>query len=245
MSIPEFAENSAPSRPMPAHSQTLSRGIRVLELLAEADESMSIVELAAALDVHRSIAYRILRTLEDHGLVVRDSAGLVRLGPRLAALARGVSRNLQVAALPVLTRIANELGMTAFIAVLDRGEVVTLVSIEPRQAHATVAQRPGTRHPLHRGAPGIAIQSGLSSAQWVALGHPESRRSEVGEVAALGYAASHNEVIPGLSSIAVPLLVSGESPASLAVVYISSLHSATDIGAALTEAARTIVAELN
>ncbi len=206
---------------------------------------MTIVELAAALDVHRSIAYRILRTLEDHGLVVRDPAGCVRLGPRLAALARGVSRDLQSAALPVLTRLANELGMTAFVAVLDQGAVVTLVSIESRQAHATVAQRPGTRHPLHMGAPGMAIQYGLTATQWAALGQAETRRSEAGEVAHLGYASSHDEVIPGLSSIAVPLLVPGESPASLAVVYISSLHSPTDIGAALTEAARTIVASLS
>ena len=245
MSIPEFAETSGnPASAPAAHSQTLSRGIRVLEILADTDEPMSIVKLAAALDVHRSIAYRILRTLEDHGLVVRDQAGLVLLGPRLAALARGVSRDLQAAALPVLTRIANELGMTAFIAVLDQSEVVTLVSIEPRKAHATVAQQPGTRHPLNMGAPGIAIQSGLNAAQWAALGHAETRRSEASEVADLGYAASHDEVIPGLSSIAVPLAVPGQSPASLAVVYISSRHSPTDIGAALTEAARTIVAEL-
>ncbi|MCY7405492.1 MAG: helix-turn-helix domain-containing protein [Cryobacterium sp.] len=252
--IPKFAvatDSQKPDAAVPAprapaaHSQTLSRGIRVLEILAETDEPMTIVALAAALSVHRSIAYRILRTLEDHGLVVRDPAGRVRLGPRLAALARGVSRDLQAAALPVLTRIANELGMTAFVAVLDQSEVVTLVSIESRQAHATVAQRPGTRHALHMGAPGIAIQSGLSASQWAALGHAESRRSEAGEVAALGYASSHDEVIAGLSSIAVPLLVPGESPASLAVVYISSLHSPTDIGAALTEAARTIVAELS
>ncbi|WP_233205736.1 IclR family transcriptional regulator [Cryobacterium sp. Y82] len=245
MSIPEFAETSGnPASAPAAHSQTLSRGIRVLEILADTDEPMSIVDIANALDVHRSIAYRILRTLEDHGLVVRDQAGLVRLGPRLAALARGVSRDLQAAALPVLTRIANELGMTAFIAVLDQSEVVTLVSIEPRKAQATVAQQPGTRHPLNMGAPGIAIQSGLNAGQWAALGLAEVRRSEAGEVATLGYAASHDEVVPGLSSIAVPLAVPGQSPASLAVVYISSLHSPTDIGAALTEAARTIVAEL-
>ena len=113
MSIPEFAETSgSPASAPAAHSQTLSRGIRILEILAESDEPMSILQLAAALDVHRSIAYRILRTLEDHGLVVRDPAGLVRLGPRLAALARGVSRDLQAAALPVLTGIAHELGMT-------------------------------------------------------------------------------------------------------------------------------------
>ncbi|MGB3377038.1 MAG: helix-turn-helix domain-containing protein, partial [Microbacterium sp.] len=67
--------------PAPA-SQTLSRGIRILEILA--DGPLSIDEVATRLDVHRSIAYRLLRTLEDHRLVARNAAGLAALGPRMA-----------------------------------------------------------------------------------------------------------------------------------------------------------------
>ncbi|TFD32721.1 IclR family transcriptional regulator [Cryobacterium cryoconiti] len=225
------------------HSQTLSRGIRVLEILAESDQAMSIADVAAALGVHRSIAYRILRTLEDHGVVLRDAAGTMRLGPRMAALARGVARGLQTAALPELTNVANELGMTAFVAVLDREEVVTLVSVEPRQAPATVAQRPGTRHPLGRGAPGIAIQSLLTADQWAHLG-TEARRDETAAARTRGFATSHDEVIPGLASVAVPLFVPGEAPAALAVVYLASGQSAAGIGARLVTAAASIAADL-
>ncbi|MFD8098476.1 helix-turn-helix domain-containing protein [Nocardia fluminea] len=57
-------------------------------------------ELAEALGVHRSAAYRLLRTLEYCGLIVRDLAGRIVLGAGLAALASGVSRDLQQAALP-------------------------------------------------------------------------------------------------------------------------------------------------
>lgn len=226
------------------HSQTLSRGIRVLEILAEADTALTIAEVAAALAVHRSIAYRILRTLEDHGLVVRDAAGAARLGPRMAALARGVSRDLQAAALPELTSVANELGMTAFVAVLDRLEVVTLVSVEPRQARATVAQRPGTRHPLAVGAPGIAIQSLLSSAQWADLGGDAARRAEAAAVRGLGFATSHDEVIPGLAAVAVPLSIPGEPPAALAVVYLAGAREAAELGTRLGLAAAAITAAL-
>lgn len=49
-----------------AGSQTLSRGIRLLELIAASERDPTIDELAARLDVHRSVAYRLLRTLEDH-----------------------------------------------------------------------------------------------------------------------------------------------------------------------------------
>jgi len=216
----------------------------VLEILAESDDPLSIAELSDRLGVHRSIAYRILRTLEDHGLVVRDAAGAIQLGPRMAALARGVSRDLQSAALPELTLAANELGMTAFVAVLDGPDVVTLVSVEPRHAHGTVAQRPGTRHPLSLGAPGIAIQSVLSAAQWASLGHDAAPRREVDDVREVGFAHSHNEVIAGLSSIAVPLIITGRAPGALAVVYVSSDHTPADIGRRLVAAATAIAVEL-
>ncbi|UAJ80793.1 IclR family transcriptional regulator [Leifsonia sp. ZF2019] len=225
------------------HSQTLSRGIRVLEILSEAEEPLTIAQLSAVLGVHRSIAYRILRTLEDHGLVVRDAAGAVQLGPRMATLARAVSRDLQSAALPQLSAIANELSMTAFVAVLDRHEVVTLVSVEPSHAHATVVQRPGTRHPLASGAPGIAIQSVLTGAQWRAL-PDEHPREEAAQARERGYATSHDEVIPGLASVAVPLSLPDRPPAAVAVVFLANGRDAAAIGARLQESARTIAAEL-
>src|SRR5690606_11150560 len=134
--------------------------------------------------VHRSIVYRIVRTLEDHGLVARDTAGTLSLAPRMAALARGVSRDLQAAALPELTVVANELGMTAFLSVLDHEEVITLASIEPRHAQATVARRPGSRHPLAFGAPGIAIQSALTADQWLSISPTTPKRPEAADAAA-------------------------------------------------------------
>lgn len=223
------------------HSQTLSRGIRALEILSESDRALTIAELAAALDVHRSIAYRIIRTLEDHGLVVRDASGALALGPRVAALARGVSRDLQAAALPELTLVANELEMTAFIAVLDRHEVVTLVSVEPRHAHAVVAQRPGTRHSLDVGAPGLAIQSALTPTQWNTASPGRSKRAEATDAAARGHATSHDEVIAGLSSVAVPLTLGGHPAAAVAVVYMATKFQ-TD---AIAERLMAVAAEIS
>ncbi len=183
----------AGSRP---HSQTLSRGIRALEVLADARTPLTIDELAAELGLHRSVTYRLLRTLEDHRLVVRDAGGRVALGPRLAALAAGVAHDLQAEALPELTAAANDLGMTCFLAVHDRGEVVTLVSVEPRHAIASVAQRPGTRHPVGVGAPGKAIMLAMPERTWPA-GVDDEHRAELDRARADGYATSHDEVITG------------------------------------------------
>lgn len=217
-------------------SQTLSRGIRILEILA--DGPLSIDDVASRLGVHRSIAYRLLRTLEDHRLVARDAAGLAALGPRMAALAAGVAHDLQAEALPELTTVANELGLTAFLAVLDGDEVITLTSVEPRHTVANVAQRPGTRHPVTAGAPGRVILCQLAESEWPEL--PEALRAELAEVRAQGYATSHDEVIPNLRSVAVPLALRGRRPAALAVVHVASQHPDARIAARLQASATAI-----
>lgn len=223
------------------HSQTLSRGIRVLEVLAESTTPLSIAALAEALGVHRSIVYRILRTLEDHGLVSRDTSGAVSLAPRMAVLARGVERDLQASALPELTAAADDLLMTAFLVVLDHAECVTLVSVQPRAGAASVAQRPGTRHSLSVGAPGIAIQSLLTDRQLADHG-VSTRREEAELVRETGWATSHDEVIAGLSSVAVPLEVHGSPPAALAVVYVAGAVGDAAVGARLLAARAAILA---
>jgi len=220
-------------------SQTLSRGIRILELLADAREPLTIDGIAGHLGVHRSIAYRLLRTLEHHGLVGRDAAGRVALGARLAALAAGVAHDLQAEALPELTAVANELGMTCFLAVLDRDECVTLTSVEPRHAVASVAQRPGTRHPVTVGAPGRAILAALPRPEWPA-GIPARLEKDATDAADRGFAVSHDEVIPSVRSVAVPLRLRGREPAAIAVVYVASEHAPDEIAARLAESAASV-----
>jgi DNA-binding IclR family transcriptional regulator len=220
-------------------SQTLSRGIRILEVLADARTPLTIDEIALRLDVHRSIAYRLLRTLEDHRLVGRDGSGAVTLGPRMAALAAGVAHDLQAEALPELTAIANELGMTCFLGVLDGDDCITLASIEPRHAIASVAQRPGARHSVTVGAPGKAILTQLAHSQWpgdtsVVL------RADVDEARARGYATSHDEVIPTVQSVAVPLALRGQRPAAIAVVHVATDLEDAEIAARLQQSASAI-----
>ncbi|MFB7844510.1 IclR family transcriptional regulator [Microbacterium sp. NPDC056052] len=220
-------------------SQTLSRGIRILEVLADARGPLSIDEIAAALGVHRSIAYRLLRTLEDHRLVSRDASGLVALGARMAALAAGVANDLQAEALPELTAVANELGMTCFLAVLDGEECITLVSVEPRHAVASVAQHPGARHSVTVGAPGKAILAQLTEPEWPA-GAGAVLHAEAAGVRTTGYATSHDEVIPTVQSVAVPLALRGQRPAAIAVLHVATDRTDAEIAARLERSATTI-----
>ena len=120
---------------------------------------------------------------------------------------------------PILT-LADELAMTAFLVVLDRLECVTLVTVEPRDAVASIAQRPGSRHSVHIGAPGIAIQSLLTSADRAAMGLDGSEPHEVTQARLDGVASSHGEVITGVTSVAAP--IRGSVRAAVAVLYVTS-----------------------
>jgi DNA-binding IclR family transcriptional regulator len=218
-------------------SQTLDRGLRILEHLATLAAPQPVAEVASAVGLHRSIAYRLLRTLEDHQLVERDGAGHYRLGLGVVALARGVRTDLQAAALPRLDALAAELGMTAFLVVRAGDEAVTVASVEPHDTAAHVAYRPGTRHPVGRGAPGLALLVPEPPS-------PEDR-AELQDARRVGWAGSRGEVVPGLRSIAAPVLgPDGGARAAVAVVYVDDEVDVDRIGRSVVEAAAQVTAAL-
>ena len=88
-------------------SQTLDRGLAVLELLGGARSSLTPAQIAGELTIARPIAYRLLRTLSRRRLVVRDDDGTFRIGPGVLDLVRGVASNVLESAMPELTRLAD------------------------------------------------------------------------------------------------------------------------------------------
>lgn len=219
-------------------SQTLSRGIRILEVLADSATAMTVDEIATHLGVHRSVAYRLIRTLEDHGLVVRSN-NAVSLGARLAALASGVQPDVQAAALPEMTEIAGELGVTCFLSVFDHDECVNVSTVEPRGSITTVTQRPGTRHPVTMGAPGKIVLGMLTDTD--RFGLTPALADEVARSRERGYATSHDEVTPFLRAVAVPLPLRGQPPSALAAVYVDTQqHDDAAIATRLAQSATSI-----
>jgi DNA-binding IclR family transcriptional regulator len=217
-----------------AFSKTLDRGLQALQIVVDANRPISAQEVADALGLHRSIVYRVLRTLEEHRLVQREDAGHFIPGVGLAVLARSVRRTLQDAALPVLSTLANELGATAFVVVPDEGHAVTIATVEPRQTQVHLARRPGARHPIDHGAPGIAILA--------ARPRQPGERAAVRQARERGWAHSFGEVIHGLHSLAAPIVdAEGEVLGSVAVVYVDPSLDAAPAGARLIRAAAQIV----
>jgi DNA-binding IclR family transcriptional regulator len=199
-------------------SQTLSRGIRLLELLADAPDGRTVSELAAELGVGRTVVYRLLATLEEHGLVRRDSEGRARLSVGVLRLARAVHPLLRSAALPELRRLAEAVGLTASLSVLDGSEVLAVAVVEPSWTDYHVAYREGTRHARDQGAAARAIGSGN---HWV---------------------VSSGELQPGAHGLASPLPVAGVD-ASVGVVGLADIDE-TVVGPQVVDAAARIAAAL-
>ena len=137
-----------------AGSQTLDRGLRVLHLLAEHPEGLTVTDLARRVGVGRTVVYRLLTTLEEHTLVRREATGRVRLGLGVLALATAVQPLLRRAATPVLRRLAEEVGATAHLTVADGDEALAVAVVEPSWTDFHVAYRVGSRHPSTAAPPG-------------------------------------------------------------------------------------------
>lgn len=194
--------------------QTLDRGLTVLTELASVPAGLTVTEIGQRLGVHRTIASRLASTLASHHLVMRGPDGRYRLGLRLIELSGHVLPQLSDVAIPELRRLAESLDITAFLSVADGDECVAVAVVEPPYADVHVAYRAGSRHPLSRGAPGIAILAGR--------GARPGEDADVAQAREIGYALTSGHLQPGAVGVAAPV-PDGAIAASVGVVDFAEL----------------------
>jgi DNA-binding IclR family transcriptional regulator len=207
-------------------SQTLDRGLRVLTLLADTDHGLTVTELSTRLGVNRTVIYRLLATLEQHALVRRDASGRARVGLGVLRLGRQVHPLVREAALPALRSLAEDIGATAHLTLVDGAEALAVAVVEPTWTDYHVAYRTGFRHPLDRGAAGRAI---LAARQ--------------GKLADPGYTLTSGELEAGTSGAAAPLVGVSGIEGSVGVVMLSDAMPGR-VGARVVDAAREVAAAL-
>ncbi|MFB8071602.1 IclR family transcriptional regulator [Streptomyces californicus] len=204
-------------------SQTLDRGLRVLKLLADTDHGLTVTELSNKLGVNRTVVYRLLATLEQHALVRRDLGGRARVGLGVLRLGRQVHPLVREAALPALRSLAEDIGATAHLTLVDGSDALAVAVVEPTWTDYHVAYRAGFRHPLDRGAAGRAI---LSARQTADPSHP-------------GYTLTHGELEAGASGAAAPLVGVSGVEGSVGVVMLTDAVPER-VGPRVLDAAREV-----
>ncbi len=211
----------------------LLRAFALLEHVVHADGAVSLLELTELAGLPKPTVYRILNVLESAGLLQREPEGRrVTAGPRLThfALDALLSESVRAPRHAILRRLADDVGETVNLTMLDRGEVVYLDRVETAWP-LRMTLVPGSRVPLHCTASGKLLLAMLTPARRkrviaeLPLGRftdntiVDARRLEV-ELASIrkaGMATDNEEYLAGLVCVAAPVTAAGRIVACVAV----------------------------
>ncbi len=197
----------------------LDKAIALLDLLARGQDLTS-AEIAAELGEPRSSVYRLLASLQLHGVVEPAPArGRFRLGLHLLELGNAAVGRFdeREAALPAMETLHRDTGETVFLCVRRELEAVCIERIEGERVQS-LALRLGGALPLHVGAAPRALLAFEPDELWQqvfagALERPTplaaaTRRELVPmleEIREQGYAVSDEDVTLGIAAIAAPI----------------------------------------
>ena len=222
-------------------SQTLARGLRVLELLAGRPRGTSVAELADQLGVGRTVAYRLVATLVEQRFAHKDADGQVRLGWAALVLARSAWPLLRAQALPVLRELADAVGATAHLTSAEGDEALAIAVVEPRWTDFHVGYREGSRHALSQGAAGRAILAAREGPGGLVRSSGELQPGAFGLAIALSPPAA-NAAASAAGSKATDSAVghAGSSVVELSIGVVALAPIPPAAESAVTSAARTL-----
>lgn len=201
-------------------SNSLVRGLRILECFDHRHPEMTLSEIAAAIGVTSSAAYRFVITLEQEGYLARHDNSY-RLAPRVMDMGYRYVRSLDVydIARQPADQLRNETGFTVHVSVLDGVEVVYVYrAISDRTMVSNVPV--GSRLPAFSTTMGRVLLSGLSAedlerrfAGYVFAPLIAAAPASLSQLQALlvkdrarGYVAQRSHLATGTFSIAAPIL---------------------------------------
>lgn len=242
----------------------LERGLRLLQLFDRQRPVLGCAEMARALAIPRSTAFRLAQTLEALGFLLREGERY-RVGPAVLRLGFEYIASLEVSDLarPVVERLRDQTGLASQLVIRDGREVVVVLKAAPSAAFATNVSV-GTRLPAHATILGRVLLSEADEATLDALypagALPRASANAPASLADLkrllredrarGYAVSESFFEHGVSAVAAP--VRDHSGAIVAAVSVTAQRPNLEprelrerLVKLVTEAARELSHRLN
>ncbi|MFF7356273.1 MULTISPECIES: IclR family transcriptional regulator [Streptomyces] len=200
--------------------QSVDRAISVLEILAQRGEA-GVSEVAAEIEVHKSTAFRLLGALEARGLVEQaGERGKYRLGFGIVRLAGAVTGRIDITqqGRPVCERLAEEIGETVNIAVMQEHYAINLYQVRGPGA-VTAHNWVGQLTPLHATSSGkimlahlpatertaLLTEAGLKKVTPRTIGSKAKLEKNLAEARQRGYSWTLEELEIGLHAVAAPI----------------------------------------
>lgn len=193
--------------------QTVERAFATLEHIAELGGTATLTELARGLTVSMAGTHRMLRTMVKLGYVHQLGDKSYCLGPGLIRLGEGAVEQHIIAAQPALARVAQRLGETATLAMLDGDTTVHVIQVQSsRSLRSTLNTKTGV--PAHETGTGRVLLAELMDEQirraLARAGVPGGGRRQrvmaaIRQIRYDGYSIDEGDWDLGLRSYAVPL----------------------------------------
>lgn len=202
--------------------ESLQRGLRVLALFSRARPALSLSQIKDAVGLNKSTVYRILFTLEEAGYLERDpETRLYRPGLKVLQLGFTAISSLEIrqVARPFLRQLAEEVGRTASLSVLDGIEVVYVDRVRYHEVIGVMLGT-GSRIPAHCASLGKAmlaflppeeLRQRLDGADFVpctdnTIANRADLEADLAKVRQRGFSINDEEWVLGLRSTAAPIM---------------------------------------
>lgn len=203
----------------PDFIESLARGLEVIAAFGAQRPSMTLTEVAAATDLARPTARRILLTLTELGYVRSEARGFV-LTPRVLELGVAYvgSLGLWDVARPHLEQLSARTGESCSIAQLDGSDIVYVARVAVPKLIALRVDI-GTRFPVASTSLGKVLLAGLADDEVAAVlaipsrsgvtarysPEPAELAAELRLVREQGWALTDERLAAGIRSVAAPL----------------------------------------
>jgi DNA-binding IclR family transcriptional regulator len=140
----------------------IAKVLRVLELLDQSPDGLSLKEVAVRARINKSTAHRFLSHLEGAGYLLRNISGVYMISPKLSRLGAGASMHSTLCKIcrPALENLRRVTTETANLAVLDGYEVLYIDILETSHTFRLVSQI-GMRRPFYCTSLGKAIVANM------------------------------------------------------------------------------------
>ncbi|MGC5616374.1 IclR family transcriptional regulator [Georgenia sp. Z1491] len=217
-----------------ASTGSVGSALRLLEMF-RGQQVVRVTDAAAELGVARSTAHRLLQVLSAHDFAVQDEGRAYRPGPALVGLAVTLvdGLDLRSVAAPIMVDLAQELGETVHLSVLQGTQILFVHSVESSRT-LRVGIRTGGTLPAYATAAGRVALAFLPDdddrrrpprSGWTAVTSrtiTDATRIEhlLDEARDRGYATSFGETEEDVASVAVPVLDAAGAP--LAALALSA-----------------------
>jgi len=204
--------------------RTVTRVVRIIEIVAAAGEPVRLAALAAALGAPKTSVHGLAQGLVATGYLTETPTGYL-LGPAVSSLVGPAEPDVIAAARPVMERLRREFDETVILSTQVGLSVVYLDTVESAQLIRYAAPL-RQRRPVYPTSTGKCFLADLPSdrrdAILTAFVHDPAAlataRAELDLARDEGVAYNHYETVPDVSAAASLVRVPGRNPVAIAVV---------------------------